>query len=111
MTTSVNITAFRRAILDLQSSTIPSHISFEAGKVFARELGAMDPSVIENLLTIDKEEKLSASVLKSLDPGMLFHKWGMVEATDNSSKNYGITSKGKLVVKFVLDAKQLLETA
>jgi hypothetical protein len=105
MTTSVNITAFRKAILDLRNSQIPSNTALESAKVFARELLVIGETTADNLIFIEREGEVSSEVLQSLDQPMLFHKWSIVEATDSNKNKYKINSKGKLVVKFVKDLR------
>lgn len=106
-TTSVNITAFRASILDLQNSSIPSSKAFDAARIFAREMSLMGTVIVDNLLHIANIEKLSHAELLALDQPMLFSRWKMVEAVDIAKKMYEITSKGKLVVKFLKDQKQI----
>lgn len=113
-TTPVNITAFRAAILDLQNSSIPSSKAFDSAKIFAREMSLMGATIVDNLLHIAEVETIKYEELVALDQPMLFYRWKMVEATDISKKNFEITSKGKLVVKFLKDLKQIeteVETA
>lgn len=105
-TTPVNITAFRAAILDLQNSSIPSSKAFDAARIFAREMSLMGTLIVDNLLHIADVETLSHTQLVILDQPMLFSRWKMVEAVDIAKKTYEITSKGKLVVKFLKDLKQ-----